>query len=77
MPASRRKSFVPLDGSAVYRVDEVDDFWDVVGRNTDYVEDPEELMATNFANALLYLDTGYGSFKTPEMLEAIIACLKQ
>ena len=40
---------VPLDGSRIYRAEEVPDFWDVVGRNTDYAEDPEEIMATNFA----------------------------
>ena len=67
---------VPLDGSGVYRVDEVDDFWDVVGRNTDYVEDPEELMATNFAYAILYLDEGYGAFASPEILEGIVEHLK-
>ena len=63
---------VPLDGSAVYRVEEVEDFWDVVGRNTDYVEDPEELMATNVAYALMNLDNGYADFGSPEILEGII-----
>ena len=67
---------VPLDGSTVYRVDEVDDFWDVVGRNTDYVEDPEELMATSFAYAILNLDGGYASFANPEILEGIVDYLK-
>lgn len=67
---------VPLDGSRVYRVDEVDDFWDVVGRNTDYVEDPEELMATSFAYAILYLDDGYGNFANPEILQGIVDYLK-
>ena len=68
---------VPLDGSRVYRVDEVDDFWDVVGRNTDYVEDPEELMASNFASAIVHLDDGYDGFKSPEILEGIIDFLKK
>ena len=68
---------IPLDGSAVYRVEEVDDFWDIVGRNTDYVEDPEELMATNFAYAILHLEDGYGDFKNPEILEGIIEYLKK
>ena len=67
---------VPLDGSAVYRVDEVDDFWDVVGRNTNYVEDPEELMATNFAYAIMHLEDGYGDFASPEILEGIVDYLK-
>lgn len=68
---------VPLDGSKVYRVEEVDDFWDVVGRNTNYVEDPEEVMATNFAYALTHLDDGYESFKSPEILEGIIDYLRK
>ena len=67
---------VPLDGSRVYRVDEVEDFWDIVGRNTDYVEDPEEVMATNFASALTQLDNGYETFKSPEILEGIIDYLR-
>ena len=67
---------VPLDGSRIYRVEEVDDFWDVVGRNTDYVEDPEELTAVNLALALLHLDDGYGDFKNPEILEGIADWLK-
>ncbi len=68
---------VPLDGSAVYRAEEVEDFWDVVGRNTNYVEDPEEAMATNFAYAILNLDKEYGEIKTPEILEGIIELLKK
>ena len=68
---------VPLDGSAVYRVEEVDDFWDVVGRNTDYAEDPEELMATNLASAITNLDNGYDSFGSPEILQGIVDYPKQ
>ena len=73
---------VPLDGSAVYKVGaigelcEVDDFWEVVGENTYYVEDPEEVMATNFAYALTWLDDGYDSFASPEILEGIVDYLK-
>ena len=67
---------VPLDGSRVYRVEEVDDFWDVVGRNTEYAEDPEEIMGTNFAYALTCLDVGFESFESPEILEGIVEYLK-
>ena len=67
---------VPLDGSRVYRAEEVPDFWDVVGRNTDYAEDPEEIMATNFALAILHLEDGYGAYESPEILQAIVDCLK-
>ena len=68
---------VPLDGSAVYRIEEVEDFWDVVGRNTDYVEDPEELMATNVAYALMNLDKGYAGFSSPEILKGITDYLRK
>ena len=68
---------VPLDGSAVYRVEEVDDFWDVVGRNTDYVEDPEELMASNVSFALTHLDDGYEEYRSPGILEGIIEFLRK
>ena len=67
---------VPLEGSKVYRVNEVDDFWEVVGENTDYVEDPEEAMASNFAFAITHLDDGYDGFKNPEILEGIVGYLK-
>ena len=68
---------VALDGSGIYRVDEVDDFLEIVGRNTDYVEDPEELMATNVAFALTSLEKGYEEYKSPEILEKIIAFLSR
>lgn len=68
---------VPLDGSEIYRADEVEDFWDIVGRNTDYVEDPEEVMATNLASAITHLDDGYESFPSPEILDGIIEYLKE
>ena len=68
---------VPMDGSGLYRIEEVEDFWDLIGRNTEYAEDPEELMATNFAYALTNLDKGFGSFNNPEILEGIIDLLKK
>lgn len=68
---------VPLDGSKVSRVGEVDDFWEVVGENTGYVEDPEEAMASNFAFAITHLDNGYDDFKNPEILEGIVDFLKK
>ena len=67
---------VPTDGSKIYRTDEVEDFWDIVGRNTEYAEDPEEIMASNFALAMLHLDDGYDSYPNPEILEGIVSYLK-
>ena len=65
---------VTVDDGTMYRADEVEDFWDVLGRNTYYVEDPEECMATNFSYAVCYgMDgqTGEG-YESPEIIEAII-----
>ena len=67
---------VPLDGSRIYRTVDVKDFWNVVGRNTTYAEDPEEIMATNFASAISHLDSGYGAFKNPEILQGIVDTLR-
>lgn len=65
---------VPVDGSGSYRMDEVPDFWEVVGKNTDYVEDPEECMATNFSYALTFgMDGPEGDgYASPEIIEAIL-----
>ena len=77
---SKYTGIVPLGESVVYRIEDTEDFWDVVGRNTDYAEDPEELMATNFSFALLWLDRGskgQKKLKDPELLEKIIQYLKK
>ncbi len=68
---------VPLGETRIYREDEVEDFWDVVGRNTDYAEDPEEIMAENFSFAIEKLDNGEKEYSNPEILEGIIDYLKQ
>ena len=65
---------VPIDDlSKMYTFDEAANFWDVFGRNTDYVIDPEEALADNFAYTLTYgLDREY---RTPGLIEAIDATL--
>ena len=67
---------VPVGESVIHRTDEVEDFWDVVGRNTKYTEDPEEIMATVFGQTIMQLDDGLEIFKTPEIPEGIISYLK-
>lgn len=46
---------VPIDAlDTYYPVEEASDFWDVVGRNTDYVIAPEECLADNFSYTIVY-----------------------
>lgn len=61
---------VPLDnlGNPV-DLDDASDFWDKMGRNTDYVNAPEECLAVNFSDAILFgLQKKY---KSPQLIEAI------
>ena len=67
---------VPIDAlDTYYLVEEASDFWDVVGRNTDYVTAPEECMADNFGNALVYGLDGK-EYQTPELIANIINALR-
>ncbi len=63
---------VLTDGSDVYYYpEEADNFWEIFGRNTDYVIDPEECLAENFAFALTYGMDGM-EYENPEIIEAIL-----
>ena len=67
---------VPIDDLAtMYTSEEAANFWEVFGRNTSYVIDPEETLADNFAYTLVYPpeDKDYPS---PEIIRAIDAYLK-
>ena len=67
---------VPVDDlSTMYTADDAANLWDVFGRNTDYVIDPEETLADNFSWAILYGPDG-ADYPTPEIIEAIDATLK-
>ena len=68
---------VPLGETRIYRTEEVEDFWDIVGRNTNYAADPEEIMADNFSFAVEKLDNPEAAYKNPEILEGILEYLKQ
>ena len=67
---------VPLDEFVIYRENDVPDFLDVVGGNTYYTMDPEEIMADNFSLTILLIDEGFDDWPTPEIAEGIIAYLK-
>ena len=51
--------FAPLGESVAYRTEDVADFWDVVGNNTNYyAADPEEIIAENFVDAIFFWTMG-------------------
>lgn len=52
---------------------EVEGFYEKVGRNTDYIMEPEEILASNFA----MLVTGTKRVRSPEVLERMRAVLNQ
>ncbi|MCR5413216.1 MAG: hypothetical protein K6F50_00625 [Kiritimatiellae bacterium] len=76
---SMRAAVVPVDdpGRAIMS-DQVPDFWNVVGRNTEYVIAAEECLADNFSFACLRYGNpvGYAVLPTPEIPERIISVLK-
>lgn len=66
---------IPVDDlSVMYTSDDAANFWEVFGENTDYVIDPEETMADNFSDTIVF---GFDrEYETPEIIEAIDAYLK-
>ena len=66
---------VPVDDlSVMYTSEDAANFWEVFGKNTAYVIDPEETLADNFSFTIIY---GFEpEYETPEIIEAIDAYLK-
>lgn len=66
---------VPVDDlSVMYTSEDASNFWDVFGKNTGYVIDPEETMADNFSFTIIY---GFDrEYETPEIIQAIDEYLK-
>ena len=76
---NKTTALIPIDGSDFYYLPEdASDFYDVFGSNTDYVVDPEECMADNFAYAVIYGINGPQGqgYATPEIIKGIIYYLK-
>ena len=68
---------VPIDDmTTMYTSDDAANFLDVFGENTDYVIDPEETLADNFAYLMVYGLDGR-EYRTPEIVQAIDALLKK
>jgi len=70
---------VDINDGTLYRYTDASDFYDVLGYNTEYCEDPEECMATNFSYAITYGLNGYNNegYKSPEIIESIIEYLRK
>ncbi len=68
---------VPIDDlSVMYSTEQAENFWEVIGRNTDYILDPEEIMADNFSYAIMYGVDGE-KYDSPEIIQAICEYLKK
>lgn len=66
---------VPIDGTDTYYIMEKEsNYQDVFGKNTDYVDDPEECMAKNFSFAMQYGIEGKGGegYPNPEIIQGVI-----
>ncbi len=66
---------VPTDGTDTsFTREQASNFDDVFGTNTDYVIDPEECMADNFAYAMLYGINGKDGqgYPDPEIIQGVI-----
>ena len=67
---------VPIDDlSTMYSSEDAANFRDVFGNNTDYVIDPEETLADNFADTMIFGLEGK-EYKTPGIIQAIDELLK-
>ena len=67
-------ALVPTDGRDMYyTIDDTSDFFDILGKNTGYVIDPEECMAMNFEYAVVYgSNDPKHPYETPEILDSIL-----
>lgn len=67
-------ALVPIDDlSTHFGINEASDFWEIMGRNTDYVAAPEECLAVNFSYAVV-LGT-HRDYKSPQLIKAILDAL--
>lgn len=80
-----QSSIVPIDSKGEYYLPEdAKNFWEIFGKNTPYVIDPEECLADNFSYAILNeeykkcfeIKMTKLNFKNPEIIEKIINYLK-
>lgn len=73
-------ALIPIDGTDIYYTPEqAENFDEIFGKNTEYVTDPEECMADNFAYAMMFGIDGPDSegYPSPEIIEGILAILNK
>ena len=73
-------ALVPIDGTdTFYLSEQASNFDEIFGTNTYYVIDPEECMADNFADAMLYGIEGKDGqgFPNPEIIQGIIDIMRR
>ena len=71
-------ALVPVDGTDIsYAREQALNFDEVLGTNSDYVTDPEEYMADNFADAMQYGIEGREGqgYPNPEIIQGVIDLL--
>ena len=67
-------ALVPIDDlSTHFGINEASDFWEIMGRNTDYVAAPEECLAVNFSYAVVL--GPHRDYKSPQLIKAILNAL--
>ena len=67
---------IEKEGKAVvYSINEASDFYDRMGRNTQYIIDPEEVLADNFSLLLTGSDTKNGRGLQISLSHSIVAVL--
>ena len=70
-----RVVLLPLDElDHPYKISDATDFWEKMGRNTTYINAPEECLAVNFSYAIVYgPDEDY---KSPQLIRSILSALQ-
>lgn len=70
------ENFTPVQQNGktvIYSIGQASDFFSQVGKNTDYILNPEEIIADNFA----FLLTGKKELQSPEIIEKLRKLLQQ
>ncbi len=63
-------NFIPIQQegkTVIYSISQATDFYDLIGRNTNYIINPEEILAENFACLL----TGKQDLQSPEIIDRL------